>query len=203
MEPIRKRTATPEEVARAIHKNITMDRGITIAEAGRILGKSPQSMYNILKGDHRISLKVAHEFNNNFGYSVDFLTKGLGTLLESASSFEDEGDGLHFDLDEINLGNWAFYTNPQGFSERETFLNDVAKIYQLAYVYLNNKLQLGVFSGVPDINPDMPDIFESETEKVLFRSILFSHYYIMNLINPDNVVKYFREEFCTSRKEEK
>lgn len=86
-----KHIASPLEIAKEVHKDLTTVKGLTLASVARRIGKTPQSLYNILSGNRRISCNVAVLLNKEFGYSIPFLTEGAGSLYNtiSTSSFNE------------------------------------------------------------------------------------------------------------------
>ena len=71
--------ASPKEVAQAIRNDIH-SRHLTIAKAAKAIQKDPTSLYNIMQGTHRIRPQMAHLLHDEFGYSIPYLTKGIGLL---------------------------------------------------------------------------------------------------------------------------
>ena len=83
------------EVAKAVQDDIVRTKGITLAEAARRIGKSPQNFYNMLTGKSRFSRRTAELLHGQFGYSMAFLTEGIGSLndennINASSDKEDK-----------------------------------------------------------------------------------------------------------------
>ncbi len=124
---------SPEEVAEAIRTDIIKARRITLSDAARKLGKSPNNIYNILNGKSRISRSIANQFHQEFGYSVEFLTMGEGELYENTlpvrelSKEEVEGQ-------EENPYDAIYYmTDADDFTPRERVLNNFARALSIIY----------------------------------------------------------------------
>ena len=74
------------EVAKEVQDDIVKTRGMSLAEAARRIGKSPQNFYNMLTGRSRFSKRTAELLHAQFGYSVLCLTEGAGSLIDSSGN---------------------------------------------------------------------------------------------------------------------
>ena len=75
--------ATPEEVAKAIRADLAC-RNMKLVEAAERLGMSRQSVSQLLRGKSRFRVKTANLLRANFGYSLDYLLRGEGSLYKDA-----------------------------------------------------------------------------------------------------------------------
>lgn len=73
---------TKKEITQMIRKDLKERRHINLAEASEIIGKSRQSLYNIMNKGHQISPKTAELMHKHFGYSIDFLRHGVGPMFD-------------------------------------------------------------------------------------------------------------------------
>ena len=122
--------ASPEEVVEQIREDLKR-LGYSVVEAARLMRKSPQSLYNILKGTHRISPQNARAFGDCFHYDYDFLTKGEGQLRYDREYFDD---GYMLDL--------TYHFSPAErarLSDRERILDDYMEILRVTSGMFNDK----------------------------------------------------------------
>lgn len=76
-------TKSPKEVFKAIYSD-WKSHGITLDKAADILGySSRQTIYNMRSSNHYLRREQAFRFASQFGYSIKFLTEGIGELRES------------------------------------------------------------------------------------------------------------------------
>ena len=130
-------TKTAKQVAEAIQADI-ISNGLTIAEAARMIDRTPQSLYNVLRGENRIGAKMAYALNQAFGYSKAFLTHGIGELRENKTFEDDNSMGLFQNV-------WgSYFADASLFTERERLLNNTAKALSQAFFFLNKSLPLGM-----------------------------------------------------------
>ena len=125
---------TPAEVAKAIQRDISENLQISVAEAAKHMGKEAQTLYNIFRGKSRISLAMAKRMSEAFGYSVKFLTSGVGELRE-----EDrfvirlgEGENQHAHVlgpEDSLVIDGEYYPRQRIRSPREKILQRYCKLY--------------------------------------------------------------------------
>lgn len=153
---------TTKEIADAIRRDIVHTRKITLAEAAILIGKSPQTFSQMLKGDSKLQQKTVQVLSDTFGYSRNFLSNGEGELYPTVEEEIDSIVGSH----EI--------IKPKDLTAREEFLWGMAN--QLSYLrtYVDNKFKLGVkynFGLIPDLN-DLKTEIRSAREQQYLLSIL-------------------------------
>ena len=88
---------TPEEVLKAIAVDFKK-RSITHEKAGEMTGKSRSSISNLFTSKKYLSSQFAKLFSDAFGYNINFLLYGSGSLYP-----EKDSDTLVM----INSGKWA------------------------------------------------------------------------------------------------
>ena len=141
------KTKSPKEVAEAIQDDL-LSRPLTIAEAARMIDRTPQSLYNILRGEFRIGAKMATTLHKTFGYSKAFMMQGIGELKDESLDYND--------LEEDVKNAWGLYFSDDSlFTNREQLLNTICKVLSEAFYDLNKKLPLGL-----SLNPDYPTLDE-------------------------------------------
>ena len=156
---------SPLEVVKLIKEDLTVKRHITLAEAAEIIGKSPQSMYNIMKGGHRISPKIATLMHEHFGYSIDFMTHGLGSMF-------DEQDPQN--------------TEPR--TERENTMAQIKFTLQQCHKVLSQNIKVSKPTDNLPIDQKSFDFdYKSDTEKALFYEIAMWCGLVRQLADPANV----------------
>lgn len=144
---MRLKTKSPKKVADAIRADL-LSRPLTIAEAARMINRTPQSLYNILRGEFRIGAKMATNLHKTFGYSKAFMMQGIGELKDESLDYNE--------LDENVKNAWGIYFSDDSlFTNREQLLNTICKVISKAFYYLNKKLPLGL-----SLNPDYPKLDE-------------------------------------------
>ena len=74
--------ATHQEVIKAIREDWTIHRGMKLVDVAQRLNMSRQSVSQLLKGKSRFRLGTANLLKTNFGYSLDYLLRGEGTLFD-------------------------------------------------------------------------------------------------------------------------
>ena len=173
--------ASPEDVAEQIRQDFRR-LGYSVVEAAKLMRKSPQSLYNILKGKHRISPQNARAFGDCFNYSFYFLTKGEGQLRWDRS-IDDVSESL-------NLGYSFSPAERARLSERERVLDDYMEILRS----LNNALQskhfpLGELRGISESD------FPVKPRTVLEREIIFRIYFFAAGIEDYINLSHFFELF--------
>lgn len=80
---------TPEE----IYKHISADfaiLGMKKKEAASRLGITPQSLYNLFASRKYLSMKQAEKFRGTFGYRINYLTMGEGSLYDTPEGDKEE-----------------------------------------------------------------------------------------------------------------
>ena len=141
------KTKSPKEVAEAIQTDL-LSRPLTIAEAARTINRTPQSLYNILRGEFRIGAKMATTLHKTFGYSKAFMMQGIGELKDESQDYNE--------LEEDVKNAWGLYFSDDSlFTNREQLLNTICKVLSEAFYYLNKKLPLRLI-----LNPDYPTLDE-------------------------------------------
>lgn len=161
-------TKTPKEVAQAIQDDL-LARSLTIAEAARMLGKTPQSLYNLLRGEFRVGIKMAKALHDTFGYSRAFLQQGIGELIDQPN--EAQAEEPHEDSMMYYYG--VYYADDSLFTEREKLLNMVSRVLSETFSMLNSRLLLGIKLDLFDYD-DWEELgFEprSDVEKRLVKTI--------------------------------
>lgn len=129
---------SPKDVADNIKRELSA-KGISIAEAARILGKTPQNLNNILRGTRRPSRATAMLFNKFFDFSVDYICLGEGDMYPGGKSPEAnfiESNPL------LYLGS-VLPQNYPGLSPREKELNRIAETYRQLCLKAEKELALG------------------------------------------------------------
>lgn len=186
-----KKTSTPKEVAKAIKHDLLEERNLSsLMEVATVLGKEPQSIYNLMKGIHRISYRNAKQLHDVFGYSISFLTKGEGELYES---FDEPGRAV---LDSVGMST----ISREGLSEREAYLNDYCHIYE-RLLSLVNKLFEGrkrivkedIFFYPTREMDKITSVFRTTEERDRMRDILLKYALIQSLIDPMQILQELRE----------
>lgn len=143
------KTKSPKKVAKAIQADL-LSRPLTIAEAARMINRTPQSLYNILRGEFRIGAKMATNLHKTFGYSMAFMMQGIGELKDESLDF--------YDLEDNVKNAWGIYfSDDSRFTNREQLLNTICKVLSEAFYYINKKLPIGL-----SLNPDYPTLDEIE-----------------------------------------
>ena len=122
--------ATPEEVAEAIRQDLK-SLGYSVVDAAALMRKSPQSLYNIMKGTHRISPQNARAFGDYFNYNYDYLTRGEGQLKYDRSP-DDFGTSL-------NLSYQLSPAEKMRLSKRERALNDYMELLRTLRFSIDEK----------------------------------------------------------------
>ena len=169
---------SPLEVARMIREDLTTKRHITLAEAAEIIGKSPQSIYNLMKGEHRISHKIAVLLNEHFGYSIGFLEKGTGPMIEE----------LGAEARPIRL--FRAFSDKELKTEREKTMNQIKYVLQQCHKILSQSIKTTkpLDNLSVRINQDSLDLeCKSDTEKELFYEISMWCGLVRQLADPANV----------------
>lgn len=185
---------SPVDVANEVQQDLTRRLGITLADAARKIGKTPQNFYNMLTGRSRFSLKTAQLMHEQFGYSVLFLTKGLGALSEPE---EKQGSGFIVKPNSAYpiMVNKTF--SVEEMTSRERRMNAIKSFlsqeYQrFVYAFEDEKgIPSEFFSLVLKDLKFSPEDFgfkcETQTEKELFPIIAFWYGLIMKLADPSRL----------------
>lgn len=179
------------EIADAIRKDLVDVRAISLTQAALQLGKKPNNLYNILNGKSRISRNTAAQFHKEFGYSIDFITKGIGSLYSSGE--ENEISDIENDDEESP----AFYLdNIEGLSERETILNNYARGFGLILSKALALIPKQFFNYWP--SSDLSEITtvtngrtflpQSRDEKRLMKSILQSYSFLKQILDINRIL---------------
>ena len=86
--------ATHQEVIKAIREDWTIHRGMKLVDVAQRLNMSRQSVSQLLKGKSRFCLGTANLLKTSFGYSLDYLLRGEGTLFDGKT--EDKENSKKF-----------------------------------------------------------------------------------------------------------
>lgn len=175
--------ATPKEVAQAIKQDILQKRGLKLAEAARMLNTSPQNLQGLLSGRARYRIKTANLFNHTFGYSIDYLLEGRGSLYGREDLDLPESGLLIVDPDPFG----SFCLTSEGLTERQAFLNRYAHLLSPIFSAVTKDFPT---SGVLDITADT-SCFEAQdgTEMKIFKYIVFCESIIRQFLRPENIVE--------------
>lgn len=194
------------EVANDVQNDIIQNQGISLAQAARRIGKSPQNFYNMLAGKSRFSKRTAVLLNKEFGYSVEYLTQGIGTLIISRedemgkwtlSQGSDDSISLYGEYNQQDIQTLV----EKRLSQAKLLLDKV--YHQIAGGEINDNTYLffirdakAAYSG--RIKPeDYGYKYETPLEMRLFTECAVWLEMIMQLLDPGRV----REAFEGSRKE--
>ena len=79
---------TPDEVYRTISADFTI-QGISKTEAARRLSITPQGLYNLFASKKYLSMKQAEKFRRAFGYRINYLTMGEGSLYDTPEGINE------------------------------------------------------------------------------------------------------------------
>lgn len=184
--------ATPEEVAEAIRQDLK-SLGYSIVEAAALMRKSPQSLYNILKGTHRISPQNARAFGDYFNYNYDYLTRGKGQLKYDRAS-DDFGEVL-------NLSYQLSPAEKNRLSKRERILNDYMELLATLRFRIDEKgFPLTPIDNLH--NPSIPIKPQTMLEGELIARIGFWAIGIMDYINLPRFCEMFEKGDFWKPKEE-
>lgn len=93
---------SPSEVCQTVKKDLRSKK-ISLAEAARRVGKSPQNMNNILRGNRRLGQSTAELMHREFGYSIPYLRYGIGFLLQDNDTNKFEATTNTTNAKDINL----------------------------------------------------------------------------------------------------
>lgn len=169
---------SPLEVVKLIKEDLTVKRHITLAEAAEIIGKSPQSMYNIMKGGHRISHKIATLMHEHFGYSIDFMERGVGSMIDELGS------------ESRPIGLFRAFSDKELRTEREKTMNQIKYALMQCHRILDQSVKASKSLELLSDKMD-PVCFDfdcqSDTEKELFYEISMWCGLVRQLADPANV----------------
>ena len=192
---------SPVDVANEVQQDLTKRMGMTLADAARKIGKTPQNFYNMLTGRSRFSRKTAQLMYEQFGYSVLFLTKGLGALYETE---EKHGSGFIVKPNSAYpiLVNKTFSVEEMTSRERRmnAIKNFLSQEYQrFVYAFEDDEgISSELFSQVLKDLRFSPEDFgfkcETQTEKELFPIIAFWYGLIMKLADPSRLSEVLGEK---------
>lgn len=106
---------SPDQVAMILQRDLTERLHLSVAEASRRIGKKPQTLYNVLRGKNRISYPIAKLLQDTFGYSLEFLTTGEGSLRENDDYYWRGADGKQRvpGLSPVDDVMWAHFYYPE------------------------------------------------------------------------------------------
>ena len=181
--------STPAEIAKEVHKDLTEVRGISLASAARKIGKTPQSLYNLLGGNRRFSYKVAMLMHREFGYSIPFLTEGIGSLNDNQES--KLGRLIIKPNSSEPIHPYREYTTFELSTDEEQRLNDMKKAVEEAFFILRNHFETEddvIIAYAPFIKSTKPEDFgitlHTQRARDLFQSFAFWAGMIQHLIDP-------------------
>lgn len=92
---------TTEQITKEIKADLTK-RGLTIKDAGEMLGKSLAAMSGLLSGKFPISRKTAQLLSDAFGYNVNYMLTGEGDLFGDDSP-KPRQDGFWIPIEFKNI----------------------------------------------------------------------------------------------------
>ena len=178
---------SPKEVALAIRGELSR-RGITIADAARMIDRTPQALYNALRGEHRIGVKMATALSNAFGLTMAFVAQGIGPMYNREAKMgtvvtkpsSDNPIHLYKDYD------------TEGLTPRETKLLEIKNALEKKFFELKPLFEM---DGDPivDIRVDTtrPEDFgfvcQTAKERNLFQVIAYWSGLLRQLIDPGRI----------------
>ena len=190
----------PSVVAHNIIRDIRDVRGMTIAAFARSIGKTPQNVYNMLRGESRFSKKTAKLLNERYKYSILYLTQGIGQLYENAEDnprFSDypfhENDPDEETQRKIEEAVGVFYSTGKNLTKRERLLNE----YALKFVHLFEETNLTIvgrdytdaFSEADKLTEELGFKARSPKEWSIFKAVLLNYSMIKCLLDPAAILK--------------
>lgn len=178
-----------KEVAQAI-KNDLLKNNITIAEAAERIGKPAQSLYNLMKGRHRIGHQMAKLLHEEFAYSVLFLTQGKGPMFD----FEDSDEQEPIDL-------FRDYSPEELNTPRERLMDCIKQLIQKSYFSLSNVIRTGEVFPLSTVFPEECGFeYQSERERELFIEITLWEGMLRPLLDPKFISRALE---CVDSEEQK
>ena len=174
---------SPKEIADSVKRDLIENRHLSIAEAAKMINRSPQTLFQILKGESRMRMKTAALLSDTFGYPTMYLMYGIGDLYPVLDE-EPTNTALPFHI----------VTPPANVSAREKALWKIEGDLQDLLVFVNNRFPLGVhfnFRQNPFPEIDLSDF--SEKEKDYLHNIMMSISLITQVIDITTIVDYVRE----------
>lgn len=160
---------SPSEVVQKIKDDLLNNKHLTLGMTAKKLGKNPNNFYIIMNGNHRISPKVATQLHKEFGYSIPFLTKGEGEMLDP---------------------DWG--PKPK-MNPKENSLREIKDVFFQCYSMLER------FKGeekIPVPEKVMPEEFDVEMsddgQKIEFTQTMLWVGLVNRLSNPEMIAKYIK-----------
>ena len=177
-----------QEVSKAVREDLKK-KGLSIADAARKIGKSPQNLTNTLSGNRRMSQATAELLHLEFGYSIPFLRYGKGTLLNKE---ENNGSTCDNEIQSIvySLG-YVFPGNTKGLSNREKEWNRITTVFKNAFYEVNAKVAINARLNINQaIDRQFTRIATTNNERTLEASLLMYTGLLQQLCDIDGIMKY-------------
>ncbi len=179
-------TISTEEVARQIKADLKV-RNLNRAAVARKIGTSPQSFYNMLGGNRRFSFRIAELLNKELGYSIDFLTRGVGTLYPDGDVVELPALGFYLlDESDLSLREKLLSRYNAAFSRICTLVDkETAKLHEQSYTASINKL----ISQNHELLSKLEFEPKSNLELQLVSGLIGTYNLIVTLLDPSRIIE--------------
>ncbi len=146
---------SPKEVKKAVSDDLKFNQRLSRQEAADRLGYTrKESFNNVLNKDDFFPYRLAKKLNDLFGYSIDFLTRGVGCLKKEADEVIIY-DGVNEDLFEkdfiLKTEEWA---RLYGGDQVAVFL-DLISAWWRAQGYHDPRLDRALIDKLRDVYNDM------------------------------------------------
>ena len=180
--------ATNKEITEKIKEALKF-RNIKIASAARMIGKSPQNLNNILRGNRHLSQSTAELFHREFGWSIQYMRFGIGQLEETTINSNDHRNNIL-----LNIG-YVFPLNDNTLTEKEKEWNRIAYVLKNTYIKLNNELPQNVTTNVNKIiNQSYISKAKTEKEKRSEATIILYSQLIRQITDEQSIFNKLKEE---------